>query len=468
MNHQLAAAVRKLGATRAYADGAEQRVLDALASASDRRDGSDELRRVATDWATTYHLSPKRGNLLRPFQIGPEHRVLEVGAGTGALTRHLGERGATVLALEGDPTRARAVALRCSDLDNVEVVCGLIQELEDDVGFDLVVVIGVLEYAGGSGDAGSPHLEFLRRAASLARQDGALLLGIENQIGLKYLLGFSEDHLDEPWAGIAGYPGNPAVRTFSRAELGSLLEGSGLSAQRWYYPFPDYKMPSAVVAEEAFGVAGATDFVDQLVGTPVRDIASPPTLFCDSRAAHRVFLDAGLGREVANSFLVLAGRGERDLERWIDPTAVAWHFASERRRRWRRFHVVRREGEGLRLVSRPIHDGDRPAPAEWMQQRSRKDESYVLGRTVEQGALEACRRRDVDDLRAILASWHETLLRHERAAPVGAAGTTHPYAADVGGPALPPEFFDISLSNFVDTGRELAFVDREWRVGVGV
>ncbi|HSN57144.1 MAG TPA: hypothetical protein VLT32_20925, partial [Candidatus Sulfomarinibacteraceae bacterium] len=203
------------------------------------------------------------------------------------------------------------------------------------------------------------------------------------------------------------------------------------------------------------------------VGTPVRDIASPPTLFCDSRAAHRVFLDAGLGREVANSFLGLAGRCERDLERWIDPTAVAWHFASERRRRWRRFHVVRREGAELRLVSRPIHDGERPAPAEWMQQRSRKEESYVLGRTMEQEALEACRRRDVDGLRAVLASWHQTLLRHEQAAPLD-AGTMHPYAADVGAPVLPPEFFDISLSNFVDAGREPAFVDREWRVGSGV
>ncbi|HSL18951.1 MAG TPA: methyltransferase [Methylomirabilota bacterium] len=465
MTHKLTAEFRSLGATRRYADGGEQRVLEVLANAEDRTDGSDELRRLASDWPTTYHLSPARSNLVRPIAIGPDHRILEVGAGTGALTRHLGERGARVLALEGDATRAKAVALRCSDLDNVEVVCGLLEELEDPDGFDLVVVIGVLEYAGGAPGADHPHLEFLRRAAGLVRPEGALLLAIENQIGLKYLLGFSEDHLDEPWAGLAGYPGNPAVRTFSRTGLGSLLETSGLPAQRWYYPYPDYKMPSAILAVEAFEIEGATDFVDQLVGLPVRDPASPPTLFCDSRAAHRVFLDAGLGPDVANSFLVLAGRGATELERWIDPGAVAWHFASERRRRWRRFHVVRREGDALHLTSRPTHDGDRPAPAEWMQQLSSKDESYVTGPTVEQEALDACRRRDLDALRVVLARWHTSLLHNERPAPPPVAA--HPYAA-TGARALPPDFFDANLSNFVDTGGTLAFVDREWHVGTGV
>jgi SAM-dependent methyltransferase len=465
MTHQLAAAVRLLGASRRYADGSEQRVLEALARAHDRRDGSDELRRLASDWPTTYHLSPRRSNLLRPFKIGPGLRVLEVGAGTGALTRHLGERGANVLAIEGDPTRAQAAALRCSDLPNVEVVCGLFQELADERGFDLVVVVGVLEYAGGAPGASHPHLDFLNHAGGLVREGGALILAIENQIGLKYLLGFSEDHVDEPWAGLAGYPGNPAVRTFSRAGLRSLLETSGLPAQRWYYPYPDYKMPSAILAVEAFEVDGATDFVDQLVGLPVRDLASPPTLFCDSRAAHRVFLDAGLGPDVANSFLVLAGRGTAELESWIDPEAVAWHFASERRRRWRRFHVVRREGDALHLISRPIHDGDRPAPAEWMQQLSSKDESYVPGLTVEQEALDACRRRDLDALRAVLACWHTSLLHNERPAPPPVAA--HPYAA-TGARALPPDFFDASLSNFVNTGGMLTFVDREWHVGTGV
>ena len=467
MTHKLAAAIRTLGATRAYADGAEQRVLDALTAASDRRDGSDELRRLATDWATTYHLSPKRANLIRPFEIGRDHRILEVGAGTGALTRYLGERGARVLALEGDRTRAEAIALRCSDLDNVEVVCGLLHELVDDDGFDLVVVIGVLEYAGGSEKGNRPQLEFLRHAAGLVGEGGALLLGIENQIGLKYLLGFSEDHLDEPWVGVAGYPGNPAVRTFSRAELGSLLERAELPAQRWYYPFPDYKMPSTILAEAAFEIDSATDFVDQLVGPPVRDLANPPTLFCDSRAAHRVFLDAGLGPEVANSFLVLSAKGGHDLDRWTDPSALAWHFASERRRRWRRFHVVRREGDALRLVSRPLHAGAPQTPAEWMQHSSSKDECYVVGQTVEQKALEACRRRDLETLRTVLASWHETLLQNEQPTPREEAAS-HPYAVEPGRPALAPEFFDSSLSNFVDIADGLVLVDREWRVGRGV
>jgi len=467
MTHKPAAAVRPLGASRTYTDGAEERVLEALKSASDRSDGSDELHRLSVDWPTTYHFSPKRSNILRPFAFGPEHRILEVGAGTGVLTRHLGERGSTIIALEGDPTRARAAAMRCFDLDNVEVVCGLLEELEDPLGFDLVIVIGVLEYAGGVETGRHPHLDFLRHAAGLTREDGALLLAIENQIGLKYMLGFSEDHLAEPWSGISGYPGNPGVRTFPKAELGALIDDAGMSAQRWYYPFPDYKLPGAILAEAAYQVADATDFVDQLVGMPVRDLASPPTLFCDSRAAHRVFLDAGLGPEVANSFLVLAGRDPGGLSRWVDDAAVAWHFSSERRRRWRRFHVVSQDGDALQLVSSAIRDSDSTGPADWLRHQPSKEQTYLRGRTLEQEAINACNRHDLNELQAILAGWHRTLLGHERVTS-SEPEANYPYAPASVGRELPPEFFDVSLSNFVDTSDGSAFVDREWRVGTGV
>ena len=61
-----------------------------------------------------------------------------------------------------------------------------------------VRIHGRRDLAGVSRDEALAHL---RRLTS---PDGALILAIENQLGLRYLLGDHEDHLLEPWAGVEG------------------------------------------------------------------------------------------------------------------------------------------------------------------------------------------------------------------------------------------------------------------------
>ena len=459
--------IRFLGSERPYVDGAEDAVLEALGEVTDRADGSDELRRRAVDWPTTYHFSPKRSNLLRPFRISTRDRVLEIGAGTGAITRSLGERAAAVVALEGDPARARAVARRCAGLDTVEVVCGPLDELTDPEGFDVVVVVGVLEYAGPCSPASADQLSFLEFAGRLMRPDGVLLLAIENRLGLKYLLGSSEDHLGEPWAGVEGYPGRPATCTPSRRALRGMLDDADLSAQRWFYPFPDYKLPRVVLSESAYELPDATTVVDHLVGRPVVDLAHPPTRFCDDRAAHLSFLEAGLGPDVANSFLVAAARSEAGLDHRTDRDALVWHFSSDRLRPLRRLQVVRRDAAGaLRVDARLIDEGSDSATPPWLQHRPDKDGEFFSGETVEQRLLGFARDHDVDGLSETLGAWNRRLADREMAPPAG--GDAAPYAAIADRPALPADHLDVSLSNFVDNGGRLEFVDREWCVAPAV
>jgi len=93
-----------------YRDGSEERILEVLTAASDRSSDSDELAAAITDWPSRYHLSRQRASLLRPLRLGPGLRILEIGAGTGVLSRYLAETGAQVVALEGSVERARAAA----------------------------------------------------------------------------------------------------------------------------------------------------------------------------------------------------------------------------------------------------------------------------------------------------------------------------------------------------------------------
>ncbi len=110
----------------------------------------------------------------------------------------------------------------------------------------------------------------------------------------------------------------------------------------------------------------AVELVDQLVRWPCSADASAPSRLTDDRRAHRVFLEAGLGPDVANSFLVLAGAQDAALARFTEAEVKAWHFGSDRQRRFLGVKKVR-VGDELRLAAAPLPDAARPEQG-WLRQ----------------------------------------------------------------------------------------------------
>ncbi len=510
--------ITMIGDPLPYADGVESELLELLSTVGDRRVGSDELAAVVRDWPTAYHLAPERAVLLAPVVIGSGDRVLDIGAGSGVNTRICADRGAMVTAVEGSRARAELVAHRCAGLDGVEVICGPLERLGDgrsgvyDVGdgadgarpvglgdgrsgvYDVVLVVGVLEYAGTDHGGGGGPGAFLDLVVDALAPGGVMVLAIENRLGLKYLLGFPEDHLGLPWVGLEGYrPGEPT--TWSRRELATMLADAGLTAQKWLYPFPDYKLPRAVLAQEIYDRPDAIDMVDQIVGHPTSSEYFQPVLVADDRAAHRTLLAAGLGPEVANSFLVVAGRDPEALAGRVEEGALAWRVAPDRRRRWGQLAVVVDSGSGRvgRVGSRPIDsdrvvvdsesrpvdsgsglamrrrlmDTDRADDFEgWLGQVVVAEEPYHSGRNLEQCLLECARQGDVNGFTEYLGSWRAELAARE--CPVDAGAVPHPFLPAGSVRALPPEWLDAGPDNFVVTADGLGFVDREWRASGGV
>src|SRR5581483_8313776 len=165
---------------------------------------STELARHCTDWPSRYHLSGTRTNVLRPFEEFLCGDILEVGAGCGAITRYLGECGGNVLALEGSPRRAAIAASRTRDLNNATVLAEKFDQFNCERKFDVITLIGVLEYANLFTGADQPALAMIERACSLLNPDGRLIVAIENQFGLKYFAGAPEDHIGQSMYGIEG------------------------------------------------------------------------------------------------------------------------------------------------------------------------------------------------------------------------------------------------------------------------
>ena len=163
-----------------WRDGSEEKLKTIFLETKDFSCASDELAQKITDWPTQYHFDRRRTNILKPINFNSNCRVLDVGAGTGVMSRYAAERGAKVVALEGDIIRAELASLRCEGL-NVDVRCGSVNDFDDSEGFDLILVIGVLEYAINHPDGSSG---FLKKLSQLLNTDGTVIIAIENQMGL--------------------------------------------------------------------------------------------------------------------------------------------------------------------------------------------------------------------------------------------------------------------------------------------
>ena len=301
-----------------------------VTSAKDKSLFSSELLDEIHDWPSRYHLCATRANLLRPFQRLFRSRVLEVGAGCGALTRFLGECGGTIFAIEESPRRARITRARVSDLTNVSVVCDRVEEFHVREKFDVVVVVGILEYArifGFQGD--KPEQRFLNHMLRMLSDEGVLILAIENQLGLKYFAGAFEDHLGVPYAGTNDEYTCRSPVTFGLGGLQNLLAQRGLTQQRCFLPLPDYKLPISIISQAGLDEPrfDAEAFFVQSVNT---DVQLPQSFPFSLERAWSLAVRNQLAQPLANSFLIVAGRNARSVTEAAAANCLAWHYSTKR------------------------------------------------------------------------------------------------------------------------------------------
>lgn len=325
-----------------YSDGdeIEQRLAAIIDQANDLSVLSPELREHCTDWPSLYHLSGTRANILRPFQeIFEGTDVLEIGAGCGAITRYLGECGAKVLALEGTPRRAAIARSRTRDLTNVMVATDRFDQFECSQQFDVITLIGVLEYANLFTPGDNPARTMLQRARAMLKPNGKLILAIENQLGLKYFAGAPEDHLGQPMYGIEGRYHIKQPQTFGRAVLSELLQGAGFATCEFLAPFPDYKLPISILTQAGLQSKDfdACAFAWQSVR---RDPHLPQYCNFSLELAWPAVFANQMALELANSFLIVASPNAMA---WVKNDVLAYHYSTERRPEFCKETVFRRE-----------------------------------------------------------------------------------------------------------------------------
>lgn len=266
---------------------------------------SESLQAHIRDWPTRYHLSLSRTHLLRPIEHLLTKRVLEIGSGCGAITRYLTDVAEHVTAVEGSAQRAVATRKRCRGVKHIDVVCRNIMDMQLQTAFDAVTLVGVLEYSPKYIHAADPVHALLEKCHRLIAQDGALIVAIENQFGLKYFAGADEDHVGQPFYGIDQNYQPHDVMTFGRADLKRRLLQAGFSDITFLYPFPDDKLPTAIFTES--GIHEHGDFLDNLAFRLGADTQAHTyaRLFSEEMALNKLAENRILS-DLSNSFLVVA------------------------------------------------------------------------------------------------------------------------------------------------------------------
>ena len=336
-----------------YTDGSskEAYMLDCIRDAEDLTDDSPELQSKATKWTFRYHLGQGRSTIFKALELKGDLKVLELGAGCGALSRYLGENCESADCIESSYVRAQIAKERCRNLDNVNIFCCDIFDVEFQPVYDIVTLIGVWEYAPMFSDdpAEEACRKLLKMACSALKSDGVLIIAIENKIGLKYWTGSPEEHSGRFYDGIHGYPIDKVPITFSKSEIRNYLTEAQLKHIHFYHCFPDYKF-----GDTFFSDIGEDEklYLHNWITVPFPhaiarryDIHEGLTLRTLSRA--------GLLREFANSYLITASKSQASA--LLKPDWIAKKITGFPRKKIYQCITVLKEQPQLRVEKKYMH-----------------------------------------------------------------------------------------------------------------
>jgi len=270
-------------------------------------------------WLYAIVTSPKRSLFFRQHPPPAGSRILDIGSGWGQVALPLA-KSANVTALEPTPERLafiRAAARQDGVDGNLCFIQADFLDIEFDTRFDLACCIGVLEWVPKfrEGDPYELQVQFLRKAWQALAPGGTLVLGIENRLGLKYILGAVDDHIGMPLIAVydrqlAGRKWREktgqALRSFiyTRAELEAMLAQAGFGSVKFHAALPDYKLPEVILpagdAVNHFFRQG--NFIEEHDGTNGQKLGLQDEL----KSHYRSLAELNVAHEFVPSFFAVA------------------------------------------------------------------------------------------------------------------------------------------------------------------
>ena len=204
-----------------------------------KQNRQEEVLYQSKEWPVLYHLSDIRENILEWYPISKNDDILEIGSGCGAITGLLSRKAKTVTCIELSERRSLINAYRNKDCNNIRIMLGNFEDIAIENKYDYITLIGVWEYAGLYISGKDPYKLMLKMLKSHLKENGKIIIAIENKMGIKYWNGALEDHNGIRYGGLNDYIDSKNVRTFSKQEIEEILAEVGYDKLQFYYPMAD-------------------------------------------------------------------------------------------------------------------------------------------------------------------------------------------------------------------------------------
>lgn len=95
----------------------------------------------------------------------------------------------------------------------------------------------------------NPYDSLIKFAKSRLKENGKILIAMDNKFGIKYFSGAKSEHYDSPFNSIIGQDGMTS-KMLSKVEIEKILKENDLNNYKFYYPLPDYKIPNVFFSDE--------------------------------------------------------------------------------------------------------------------------------------------------------------------------------------------------------------------------
>ena len=295
-------------------------------------------------WPVLYHLSSQRENIVSWLPINKDMKVLEIGSGCGAITGALSKKAGSVTCVDLSKKRSLINAYRHEDCDNVTIRVGNFQDIEPklDIDYDYALLIGVFEYGQSYIGGETPFEDFLKIIRKHVKNDGKIVIAIENKYGLKYWAGCREDHLGTFFSNIENYPDGGGVRTFSKKGLERIFDSCGETEYSFYYPYPDYKFMTTLYSDKYLPKIGE-------LYNNLRNYDRDRMLLFDEKKVFDGLIEEEMFPFYSNSYLVVLGnKPDTEYIRYSNDRAPQYQISTEickaGRKRIVKKHALLKEG----------------------------------------------------------------------------------------------------------------------------
>ena len=241
-----------------------------------------------------YCLNYLRENLFLWYPFKKEGSLLEIGSGCGQLTNLFCDKLNKVVSVENDEKLIQIISKRCTS-NNLTILENDFSDIKIDEKFDYIVLCDIFEYSKHFFNSKNAYADYLSYLKSFLKEDGIILIAISNRLGLKYFAGFKDEHVDNYFVGIDGFPNVDFVQTFSKTELENLIKSVGFTNYKFFYPYPDHCFPEVINTD---------DFINKIPYDRLPRYFDKRARFFREHKLNQVLAKDNISQYFSNSFLL--------------------------------------------------------------------------------------------------------------------------------------------------------------------